>query len=1181
MRNLGSSALIILASIAISIWAIFPPSKTLRLGKDLAGGATLVYGVDVKPGESDVIGRVVEVIKERIDPNGVLEISVVAVGADRIEITMPLPTDQVKKLRADFEAALAPFSKSDITAEEIDRVMAMPSEARTSQIDALAAGDKTRADALALAAATYDQLRAARAKLREAQAGVDSLRKLIDDHTAAGGAPDDPQFLQWQSALPLAQQAVTAQIAEAAPLELAYEAQRDSATAGTVTAAEVRHALSLSDRTVRLRTKDGKGVVELESPRQRAIGEIRKQNTDEATGKALDAAIAAWNKYETERRTLDDPADLIRMLKGSGVLSFRIAVNPGEYPDELEARNQVRIGGPSRYRSSDARWFKINKIENWVSTAEDLELLKNPDTVPGYFVANFGAVVESYRGEFYMLNWDRRGLRLTQDDGAWSVRQAFQGADQFGRPAIDFRMDPLGASKLGVLTDANKGKKMSVLLDDEVYTSPTLQSRISDSGQISGNFSDSELRYIIRVLSAGSLAAKLTPDPISQNTLGPQLGKDNLDRGLKAGLISLAITAGFMIVYYFGCGMVAVLALLLNSVLILGAMALNQAAFTLPGIAGVILTFGMAVDANVLVYERMREEFNRGEDLRTAVRLGYEKALSAIVDGNVTTLIVCVVLGFTGTPEIKGFALTLGIGLVTTLFSQLFVTRWIFTVLVEKVRIRKMSMLPMAVPAVQKLFDLHIDWMRLRGFFYVLSFFFVGLGLLFIVVEGRNLLASEFRGGTSVTIVTKSEAGQSLTLTRAQVADRVKKIADDAPEGSPLKEGFSTAEIAVVNPREDGVTSDTFTIKTLLTSAEVVQGAIVNAFGDVLDVRIPVTFTGSAGDAAPGRGAPAYSLVGSSLGEAIDRPSLAENIPTEFVGGVGIVLSNVNPPLPRAEIESRLTQARSRIEFAETVGRRQQVRVLEGSDAAATAVLIMVQDPRIDHFEDEARWNDQVRDREWALARAALTESQTLASVQSFGSAIAATFRAQAITALLISSLLVIVYIWVRFGSLRYAIAAMATTAHDCFVAIGMVGAAAWVYHEFPPLAASLNLLPFKIDLNVIAAILTILGYSLNDTVVVMDRIRENRGKLPYASREVINASVNQTLSRTVITGGTTFLSCIVLYAIGGEGVRVFAYTMIVGILVGTFSSIAVAAPLVWSRKADPHEADAARPVPA
>ncbi len=1171
MRNLGSSALVILASIAIAIWAIYPPSKTLRLGKDLAGGATLVYGVDVKPGETDVIGRVVEVIKERIDPNGVLEISVVAVGSDRIEITMPLPTNEVKTLRALFEETLKDkaFAATEVSTEELNRVMALGADARAVQIAAIAGGDKVREDALNLAASAHDQLREARRKLDEAQAGVDSLRKLIDAHLAGGGAKDDPQFAQWESALPLAQQAVSAQIAVAAPLEIDYEAKRSAAAAGSVTASDVRNALSLSNRTVRLKGKDGKPV-ELESPRSRAIRTIREQHPDENTARAMDTAIAAWNRYEQERRTLDDPADLIRILKGAGVLSFRITIGPGEYADEQEARNQLRVGGPTRYRSADARWFKINKIESWVDNAEELTRINDPGAGPGYFAGKYRVVAESFRGEYYILCWDRRGLRLTQDDGAWTVRQAFQGADSFGRPAIDFRMDPLGASKLGSLTEKNVGKQMAVLLDDEVYTAPTLQSRISDSGQITGNFSQTELSYIIRVLAAGSLAAKLTPDPISQNTLGPQLGADNLQRGLYAGIISFIVTAGFMFVYYFGCGVVAVIALVLNSLLILGAMALNQAAFTLPGIAGVILTFGMAVDANVLVYERMREEFGRGEDLRTAVRLGYEKALSAIVDGNVTTLIVCVVLGFTGTPEIKGFALTLGIGLVTTLFAQLFVTRWIFAVLVEKVRLRRMSMLPMAVPAVQRAFDLHVDWMRVRGFFYAISFLFVGLGVLFVVVERTNLLASEFRGGTSVTITTKSEHGKTFTLTRAQVAERVKKIASDAPDQSPLRE-MSTAEVSVVNPQGDGVTSDTFTIKTLLTNAEVVQSAIIGAFSDVLDVRVPVSFDGSQENAAVGSGTPVFALVGSTLGEAIDRPSVTDRIPTGFVGGVAIVLADIKPPLPRAEIESRLRQTRSRMEFADTTGRQQAVQVLAGTDAAVVTAVIMVQDPRVDHFENEPLWNQQVRDREWQLVRAGLTETQTLASVQSFGSAIAATFRAQAITALLISSLLVVIYIWVRFGSIRYAIAAMATTAHDCLVAVGMVGAAAWLYETHPDLASKLNLLPFKIDLNVIAATLTILGYSLNDTVVVMDRVRENRGKLPYASRAVINASINQTLSRTVITGGTTLVSCIVLYVLGGEGVRVFAYTMTVGIVVGTFSSIAVASPLVWSRKTDPH----------
>ena len=150
-------------------------------------------------------------------------------------------------------------------------------------------------------------------------------------------------------------------------------------------------------------------------------------------------------------------------------------------------------------------------------------------------------------------------------------------------------------------------------------------------------------------------------------------------------------------------------------------------------------------------------------------------------------------------------------------------------------------------------------------------------------------------------------------------------------------------------------------------------------------------------------------------------------------------------------------------------------------------------------------------------------------------------------------------------------LAAIVCTLHDCLVAIGFVALATVVYRNYPEIAGPLNILPFKIDLNVVAAVLTILGYSLNDTIIVMDRIRENRGKLPYASRKVINDSINQTFSRTIITAGTTFMATMVLYCIGGEGVRVFAYTMLVGILVGTYSSIAVAAPLLWVKAVDPH----------
>ncbi|MGQ0627025.1 MAG: protein translocase subunit SecF, partial [Phycisphaerales bacterium] len=199
----------------------------------------------------------------------------------------------------------------------------------------------------------------------------------------------------------------------------------------------------------------------------------------------------------------------------------------------------------------------------------------------------------------------------------------------------------------------------------------------------------------------------------------------------------------------------------------------------------------------------------------------------------------------------------------------------------------------------------------------------------------------------------------------------------------------------------------------------------------------------------------------------------------------------------------------------------------------------------------------------------ALTTSTTGSSGESFDASIARTFMMSALYAVLLSAFLVVIYIFVRFNSLRYSMAAIATTLHDCLVAIGAIAVAGVICTAAPSLAAKIGLLPFKVDLNVIASVLTILGYSLNDTIIVMDRIREKRGKLPWASRAIINDAINQTISRTMLTGGTTLMASIVLYFAGGEAVRAFAYALMVGVGVGTYSSIAVAAPIVWVRRAD------------
>jgi SecD/SecF fusion protein len=620
-------------------------------------------------------------------------------------------------------------------------------------------------------------------------------------------------------------------------------------------------------------------------------------------------------------------------------------------------------------------------------------------------------------------------------------------------------------------------------------------------------------------------------------------------------------------------------------------MSLAKAAFSLPGIAGIILTFGMAVDANVLIFERIREELRAGKDLKASVRLGYEKALSSIVDGNVTNLIVCVVLGQLGTQEIRGFAITLGIGVCTTLFAALFVSRLLMAFITDVSQLKRMSMLPMAFPVIDKILEPKIKWISLRPLFMVVSAIFVGIGIFMVVVQGSKMLDMEFRGGVQVTLkFGNDEQGNPIFLDRAQVLDRVRAIGAGRGELDPLR-AFSLAEATPVNPQAGGVSSDTFVIKAFLLEDQAVTSptsigasggesiespidtmvrAIVAAFEDEIDTRSPVAFSGSQNDTIDG--APVYALLSSNLGEAIGRSEYRENV-SPFIGGAAIVIevdrSRVDQ-LPTLEgLEARLDTMRSKSDFADTLRHESRLVVLRGTADAVETVAYLVRDANLSFFDNEEVWRVALAQREWDLVRSALSDVTTLASVQTFSPVIAERFKQTAVVSVLMSFLLILIYIWVRFGSVRYSLAAIITLLHDVLIVIGLIALAEIAYDHgaTAKIAQALGVAPFKIDLTLVAAILTIIGYSLNDTIIIMDRIRENRGKLPYASATVVNLSINQTISRTTITSGTTLLATVILYVWGGDGVRAFSYALLTGVIVGTYSSIAVAAPLVWSKK--------------
>jgi len=1138
MRQIISKAILVLVVMCVAFYAMYPPAQQLKLGKDLRGGATLIYQVKLRADENpdEVMPKVIEVLKNRVDPNGLAEISMVVQGRDRIEITMPLPGPEARAAADAFNKEVEKLDQFSISERDLEFALRAEGNDRQGQLRSLARGDENRLALLAGVAVARDFAREKEAEYRAAEkagAPAEELAHLVE---VAGAASD------------------------------AADTKKAEVLRASLSGAEVRRVLQFSDERQRL--EDGTGVfVEFPSPREKAIERLRTEHP--GAREQLDAVLAAFEVYSTARKGkgINDPQDLVRQLRGAGVLNFRITVKP-EYDPALVTtlRQQLKDRGPRAVRSTDAKWYKVNQIKNWYSSVEELKHLEaNPI---GFFLAR-GYVAGEYEGEIYILCWDTRQARLTQDEGTWSVARAYEGRDTVGRPSIAFEMDPRGGVLLGELTGRNVKSQMAVIFDDEVYTAPTLQSQISRNGEISGNFSQEEIDYIKRVLNAGALQAKLSPEPISTSSVGPELGADNLDKGLRTGIIAFAIVGAFMVVYYFGCGLIAVFALACTGVLILGAMALNKAAFTMPGIAGVVLTFGQAVDANVLIYERMREELKRGHDMKSAVRVGFQRAMPAIVDANVSHLIICIVLYQLGTQEIKGFAIVLGVGVVATLFSAIVISRVIFDALVEFGHWRRASMLPMVLPGLQRMLEPRINWIGLRPVFLTVSAIAMVVALGLVYSRGSDTFDTEFRGGTQVTLELKRDAsadGGRYTMTRRDVEERVRTIKGDPGDAELAM--VRDSEILPINPRRDGVTSDKFKIKSTATDPAVVLSAVRGAFADVIDVEPELSYKGS--EFAKFDGAPVFRVTADRLGEVVGGAGGDEDI-RRFRGGVAIVLEGITPPLSRASLADRIARERRDEQFSDTLERVTDVRILDGTPDAMKSAVVLVMDPTLTFLDDETVFDGNVAQREWDLVREATLHAKSFASVESFSAAIAGTFKRKALTATAVSLLLLIAYIWVRYGTLRWSLAAVLPLVHDIVALLGLL-ALSQMLNLSPStqgIALSLGILPFRIDLNMVAALLMIIGFSLNDKVIILDRIRENRGREKYATGQVINDSVNQTISRTLITSGTTLLSTLILYFFGGEGVRGFAYAFTMGVFIGTYSSIALAAPLVWSRRTD------------
>ena len=744
------------------------------------------------------------------------------------------------------------------------------------------------------------------------------------------------------------------------------------------------------------------------------------------------------------------------------------------------------------------------------------------------------------------------------------VRDASVSTDENGRPAVAFTFNSTGAQLFLRLTGSNLPneatgfhRRLAIVLDGEVHSAPSINSPIGANGQITGDFTRAEVQELVDVLNAGALEVPLNPEPVSEFTISPLLGEDTIRKAISAilwsGLAVLLITAG----YYLLAGLIADFCLILNLVLLLGIMSLIDATFTLPGLAGVVLTFGMAVDANVLIFERMREEISRGSSLRMAIQNGFDRALSAIVDSNVTTLITAVILYLIGTDAVRGFAVALFIGIVVSMFTALYVARLMFDIIERKRWVRTLRM-----NAV--LTNPQVNWLKHKGAIVGSSLAVLLLGVAMLAYRGPRMLDIDFLGGTMVTF----------QLDEPTTTTEIRDLLNDVP----LLEGNISVERLVLMGEEDTEQGRRFRVRTTLLDSSLEASDPGNG-----------ELGGEEGASQEAGDPQQVTDVTQLISEALSDGGLEIRRVTIDVGEVGpIVETNEDEAFAQGYSAQIVLDEPAAGEQQQEFGTEtvqslviDQLYTLEADgeqkyqEISELVRVVGLAGTGLEAAENEAKTYSQFRvdvapviDRAdfgqaLQLLETQLANKPVFDEVNSFDSSVAGETQQAAVMAILISWIAVIGYLWIRFQDISYGLAAVLGLIHDVTITLGLLAIASYIAG---PLGITiLGLEEFKINLPMVAAVLTLIGYSVNDTIVVFDRIREVRGKNPGLSESIVNTSLNQTLSRTLLTSVTTLIVSTVLYFFGGEGIHGFTFILTIGIIVGTFSSIYVSSPvLLW-----------------
>ncbi len=1117
----------------------------------------------------DITPQMVDVLKNRLDPNGLLSLQFLPLKGNRICIRMPAPRPETVAAEQAFLHAMETLGKDNLTRGQLRALRSAAPEDRLTMVDALAGDDDVRRERLAAMLLAYD----AEAAAREA----------YENETSDPSARQRARF-----------------VLEGA--SDAYNEAEDAVLATNVNVETLRSNLMANFVTPRERRKlerepNGAAKVTL---RDNALATYLADlyEAHPLQRQDIETAVEAFKTFAKLRQSYGDPSTLKRLIRKAGMLEFRIAPRIGaidaEQLDELVL--SLRKEGPDT-DTGDYRWLP---------TREDTE----PVT---------GLVYGFHGDRRYMLLYDTSEKTMLGDRTAegWRLTSARSGRGEGGRPEVRFTLDDNGSRLFARITGDHIKQHMAILLDDEVYNAPVINDRISGGGRITLT-DDREVPELVRTLRSGSLPAMLNPEPVSEKHFGPALGAENKRLGLTAGKWSLLAVAVFMLIYYLWAGAIADVALIVNMILLFGFMSLFQVVLTLPGVFGLLLTIGIAVDANVLIFERLREEQLKGQPLGMTISNAYRRALSAIFDANLTTLITCLILGWIGTVEVRGFAITLGLGVAFSMFSALVVSRWLFQLLMN-LRIFRNRVSMARVIGTPK-----VNWIGKRYFFWGLSVAMIVLGIVSLAKEGRNVLGIEFSSGTQVTLqfadgaMLPDDDGQLQLPNDGLVLAAIKgRVGDDTPEARKFLEtarvepvlspagqraaNFLDAHDADGNgsvSREEWTGNAAF-FAVISTDGLVMTEADLRAKLPTMTYNITTTETNTTGitdwlsttfptELRSQAASPVDFLSGALAG--VDVPLAADGMtairwedtngaPTpesrnyelsnlrdsfrEFNGGVlfAVALRDDFNKLTAADVARRIREMHYQPDYASHPLSNVEVVGIGEADGQGRyrSFLIFALPENTDVLGTTNGWEDYAR-AEKLLITDAMNRKDSLAMIN-YDAPIAAQARSLAIIAIILSCVAIVLYLWLRFGSLTWGLAAVTCLAHDVIIVVGLVAASAWLAGT--GVGKALGIEVFKIDLAMVAAFLTVIGYSVNDTIVVFDRIRENRGRAKEITPQVINRSINQTLSRTLLTSTTTLIVVVIMYTSGGPGIHAFSFALLVGVLFGTYSSVAVASPLL------------------